>query len=84
MKAAEEEFESLMKNKTWSLTELPSGRVPISCNWIFKQKQDGRYKARLVARGFTQIKGFDYNETFSPTVRADWSWTGRCSISDDD
>ena len=68
------ELASLEKNKTWILTSLPSNRKPISSKWIFKikTKADGtfdKYKARLVARGFTQIQGIDYTETFSPVVK---------------
>ncbi len=53
---------------------FPKGRKPISCKWVFKIKHrvDGeveRYKARLVARGFTQIFGVDYNETFAPVAK---------------
>ncbi len=53
---------------------FPKDRKPISCKWVFKIKHgvDGeleRYKARLVARGFTQTFGVDYNETFAPIVK---------------
>ncbi len=53
---------------------LPKGRKPISCKWVFKIKHgvDGemeRYKDRLVARGFTQTFGVDYNETFAPIAK---------------
>ena len=69
-----EEFNSLIENKTWILTALPKGRKPTSCKWIFKIKRnaDGSmqiYKARLVARGFLQREGIDYNETFVPVVK---------------
>ncbi len=69
--AMQEKYDSLVVNNTWTLVPLPKGRKPISCKWVFKIKHgvDGkveRYKARLVARGFTQTFGVDYNETFAP------------------
>lgn len=72
--AAESEYESLMENKTWKLVTLPAGKTPIGCRWIFKAKhgdkgQVERFKARLVARGFAQEYGIDYEETFAPVVR---------------
>ena len=49
------------------------GRKLVTCKWIFKKilESDGsiRYKARLVARGFSQEYGIDYNEVFSPVVK---------------
>lgn len=72
--AIDDEHESLIRNKTWVICPLPKGRKPISCKWVFKIKYSStgeidKYKARLVARGFTQEKGFDYNETYSPTAK---------------
>ena len=67
------EMRSLECNNVWELVELPEDRKVIGSKWVFKVKVDGdghieRYKARLVAQGFTQRKGDDYDETFSPVV----------------
>lgn len=72
--AIQTELAALDKTKTWTLVDLPEGKVPIGCKWVFKVKQkvDGsieRYKARLVAKGYTQTEGIDYIETFSPVVK---------------
>ena len=69
--AMKEELDALHKTGTWDLVDLPSGKSAISCKWVYKIKtrSDGtvdRYKARLVARGFTQEYGIDYEETFAP------------------
>src|SRR4029078_5287093 len=69
LEAINAEYESLNDNGTWELVERPKGRKLVSCKWVFKVKQnaDGtvdRYKARLVARGFTQTEGVDYHETY--------------------
>ena len=72
--AMNDEMKSIQKTNTWNLVELPEGRVPISNKWIYKKKRNEmgeviRYKARLVARGFTQREGLDYEETYSPVVK---------------
>nr|GFA94227.1 retrotransposon protein, putative, Ty1-copia subclass [Tanacetum cinerariifolium] len=70
-----EEMDSLRKNKTWELVDHPAGQMLASCKWLFKIKegigsvQNPRYKARLMARGFTQRACIDYNEVFSLVVR---------------
>ena len=74
--AIEEELTSLASNGTWELVELPKGRQPITSKWVFKVKYTpsglvDRFKARLVARGFSQQYGIDYEETFAPTLRFD-------------
>jgi hypothetical protein len=70
----DEEFAALMKNKTWRLVPPHSGKNIIDCRWIYKvkRKSDGsidRYKARVVAKGFKQRYGIDYEDTFSPVVK---------------
>ena len=70
----EKEMKSLEENDVWELVELPSGRKPVGSKWVFKVKtdEDGnveRYKARLVAQGFTQKFGTDYDETLCPIVQ---------------
>ena len=68
------EIKSLKDNKVWELTTLPPGKKGIGCKWVYKVKTNSggsieRYKARLVARGFDQKFGSDYDETFCPVVR---------------
>ena len=70
----EEEYQALKQSQTWDLVPKPKDVKPISCKWVYKVKTrpDGsveRYKARLVARGFSQQYGIDYDETFSPVSK---------------
>ena len=74
LEAMQKEMDSLKQNDVWELVALPEGRKPVGSKWVFKTKlnADGkieRYKARLVAQGFSQIFGSDYDETFCPVVR---------------
>jgi hypothetical protein len=74
--AVEAELKSLQDHGTWKVVPRPEGKRIVSCKWVWriKTKPDGsveRYKARLVARGFTQTRGVDYNETFAPVTRLD-------------
>ena len=67
------ELDALAHTQTWDLIPLPSHAVPITYRWIYKVKTRsdgsiGRYKARLVARGFQQEYGRDYEETFAPVA----------------
>jgi hypothetical protein len=68
MTAMHDEMESLEKNGTWDLVQLPKGKKTVRCKWIFKGKED-RYKARLVAKGYSQIPGIDFKDVFSPVVK---------------
>ncbi|RVW80446.1 Retrovirus-related Pol polyprotein from transposon RE1 [Vitis vinifera] len=72
--AMNEEMKSLQKNETWELVECPPGKKPVGCRWIYtvKYKADGsieRFKARLVAKWYTQTYGIDYTETFAPVAK---------------
>lgn len=75
IKAMREEMNSLVRNRTWTLVPNPGDMKIVSCKWIFKRNEgipgveDSRYKVRLVARGFTQKEGIDFNEIFSPVVK---------------
>ncbi|CAI7749291.1 unnamed protein product [Closterium sp. NIES-53] len=69
--SVKEEYDSLLENETWELCELPPGKKAISSKLIFRHKYgpDGaltRYKSRLVAKGFQQTKGKDFNELYAP------------------
>ncbi|BBN68869.1 wall-associated kinase 2 [Prunus dulcis] len=77
------ELKALQQNNTYSMVPLPVGHKPIGCKWVYKikYKSDGtieRYKAWLVAKGYTQVEGIDYQETFSPTTKLT---TLRCLIT---
>jgi Reverse transcriptase (RNA-dependent DNA polymerase) len=69
-----EELYALKKNDTWDIVNLPKGKKPVGCKWVYKIKYNSngiveRYKARLVAKGFTQTYGIDYQETFAPVAK---------------
>ena len=68
-----EELEEFVRQYLFSTVPRPIGRKVIGCKWVFKTKLDAegqieRYKARLVAQGFSQIPGIDFNETFVPVT----------------
>lgn len=69
-----EEYHALMKNHTWSLVPPVNISNVLGCKWVYRTKNhaDGsfeRRKVRLVAKGFHQLPGIDYNKTFSPVVK---------------
>ena len=65
-KACQYEIDVLHKNDTWELVDLPAGHKAVKSKWVFKLKANGHFHAWLVAKGFMQIPGIDYDETFSP------------------
>ena len=72
--AAQDEIQAHLDNGTWELVQLPPGRRAIGSRWVFKIKRqaDGsieRYKGRVVAKGFSQRPGLDFEETFAPTTK---------------
>ena len=74
LEAAQAEYKSLIDNDTWELVTLPESRRAIDSKWVFKAKYDkdgivDRFKGRLVARGFEQKAGIDYEETYAPVVK---------------
>jgi hypothetical protein len=72
--AMTEEYQSIIKNDVWKIVPRPKSKDVVSSKWLFKIKHvvDGsieKYKARFVARGFSQKEGIDYEETFAPVAR---------------
>ncbi|GJT27798.1 retrovirus-related pol polyprotein from transposon TNT 1-94 [Tanacetum coccineum] len=67
------EIQSMMDNMVWVLVDLPPGCKTVGSKWLFKKKTEmdsivHNYKARLIAKGYTQLYGVDYEETFSPVA----------------
>jgi transposase InsO family protein len=74
IKAMHKEMQGMEDHNTWVLCELPVGKKAIGLKWVFKMKVDGTgklevYKSRLVAKGYVQIAGLDFDETWAPVVR---------------
>ncbi|GKE41638.1 retrovirus-related pol polyprotein from transposon TNT 1-94 [Tanacetum coccineum] len=72
--AMQEELNQFYKNKVWTLIPLLYGKTAIGSKWVFKNKKDEhgittKNKARLVAQGYSQEEGIDYDETFAPVSR---------------
>ena len=72
--AADQECSSLMENKIWELVKLPKGRETVGCKWVLRVKydSDGKvqcFKGHLVAQGFSQKFGIDYDEIFFPVTQ---------------
>ena len=68
-----QEMESMYSNSVWKLVYPLEDVRPIGCKWIYKRNREAygkveTFKARLVAEGYTQREGIDYEETFSPVA----------------
>lgn len=74
--AMDKEMQSILKNETWELVKLSTGKKPIGLKWVYKLKRnsDGevvKHKARLVGKGYVQKQDIDFEEVFAPVARLD-------------
>nr|GEU54259.1 zinc finger, CCHC-type [Tanacetum cinerariifolium] len=74
VKAMDSELASIEKNNTWSLVNLPKNQKAIGLKWVYKVKRDPsgkilKYKERIVAKGYVQKYGVNYDEVFTPVAR---------------
>ncbi len=72
--AMDEEMEAMHRMHVWDQVKIPAGVKPVGAKWVFKRKLDEhgtptRYKARLVAQGYSQLAGVDFDQTFAPVAR---------------
>ena len=73
-KDMDEEMDSLDKNESWNLVQLPAGIKDVARKWLFKKKLNAegkvdKYKTRLVEKGYCQVEGIDFGEIFSPFAK---------------
>jgi hypothetical protein len=73
------EYQSIMKNDVWDIVPRPEGKFVVTSKWIYKIKHTAdriieKHKTRIVARGFSQVEGIDYEETFALVARYTSIW----------
>jgi hypothetical protein len=73
-KAKDEEMDALDKNEVWYLVKFPTGRNPLGRKWVFKKKLNSKgkvekHKCRLVAKGYSQVKGIGFGDIFSHVAK---------------
>ena len=76
IEAMKDEIHSMLEKNAFTLSDLPPGHKCIGCKWVYQIKRDAnnkfkRFRARIVAKGFSQISHIDFEETFSPVIRID-------------
>jgi hypothetical protein len=69
-----EEMDSLGNNEAWNIVEFPARRKYLGRKWLFKKKFNAegkveKYKDRLVAKGYSRVKGIDFGDIFSPVSK---------------
>ena len=69
-----EKYDSIIRNSAWEVVPRLKGNSIVGSRWIYKVKQEAygsveKHKARFVARGFSQVEGINYDETFAPVIR---------------
>ena len=69
-----DEYHSIMKNDVWEIVPRLEGKLVVTSRWLYKVKHAAygsmeKYKARFVARGFSQVEGVDYDETLASVAR---------------
>lgn len=69
-----EEIESILRNDTWDLVEMPKNKTLIGCKWLFKPKMNAarsieKLKAKIVAKGYSEQEGIDFDDTFEPVAK---------------
>ncbi|KAL0378347.1 UNVERIFIED_CONTAM: Copia protein [Sesamum radiatum] len=79
LQAIKSEMDSIGSNQVWTLMDPPKGVRPIGCKWVYKCKLGAEgevtaFKARLVAKEYTQRPGVDFEETYSPVAMAKSIW----------
>jgi hypothetical protein len=74
--AMDEEIAQLEGLGTYRKEDIPEGRTAVACKWVYRIKYDekgnvARYMARLITKGFSQIPGIDFDQTFAPMMRSE-------------